>query len=64
MVSTIFLLMLVLIIPGCTENSYYDYIAGNVKSSMVLEPTCENEIINTIKINHSKSSSGYEVCIF
>ena len=56
--------MLVLIIPGCTENSYYDYIAGNVKSSMVLEPTCENEIINTIKINHSKSSSGYEVCIF
>ena len=47
-------------IPECTENSYYDYMAGNVNSSMFLEPTCENEIINTIKIFHSKSSSGYD----
>ena len=36
-------------IPECTDQSYKNYLSYEANGSMFLEPTCVQEIINTIK---------------
>ena len=47
-------------IPECDGKSFYDYMVNGVQSSMFMEPTCESEINNVIRIFQNKTSSGHD----
>ena len=47
-------------IPDCEGKSFYDYMVNNVQSSVFMQPTCESEINNIIRIFQNKTSSGHD----
>ena len=47
-------------IPDCGGKTFYDYMVNNEQSSVFMQPTCENEISNVIRIVQNKTLSGHD----
>ena len=47
-------------IPECSEKSFSDYLHYTSNNTMFLEPTCANEVVNTINTFQSKNSFDYD----